>query len=399
MRAIALPGVPPLAKFAVLYTALFCAFGVASPFLPQYFSERGLTAEQIAAVMALGTAVRLLSGPLAGRFSDQRRAWRLTLSACAGGAGLVALLYLPAHGFLALLLVSLAHAALLAPLVPVADAMAVSAAARGSGFEYGWVRGIGSAAFIAGSITAGHASEALGLGVIFWFSAVLLAMAAISAAPLPDIVPRSPPESPVEQAGSVRRLLAIPAYRRLLLVGSLVLGSHALHDTFAVIRWRAAGIDTGTASLLWSEQVAAEVIVFFLLGPVLVRRLGPAGAAALAAAAGVVRWTVMGASTDVVLLALVEPLHGLTFALLHLAGMRVIAQTVPFALAATAQAVYGTLALGAANVVLTLGSGFLYARFEGQAFWMMALLCAAAIPLTRGLSMPGSPQSAQAARQ
>ncbi len=173
----------------------------------------------------------------------------------------------------------------------------------------------------------------------------------------------------------------------------LVLGSHALHDTFAVILWRAAGIDSGTASLLWSEQVAAEVIVFFLIGPPLVRRLRPAGAAALAATAGLLRWTVMGASTDVVLLALVEPLHGFTFALLHLAGMRVIALTVPTALAATAQAVYGTLALGAAQVVLTLGSGFLYARLEGQAFWVMALLCAAAIPLTRGLSSHSHPSA------
>ncbi len=386
-------GAPPLAKFAVLYAALYCAFGLVSPFLPQYFSDRGLSAEQIAAVMASGTAVRLLSGPLAGRLSDQHRAWRLTLFACAGTAGLVALLYLPAHGFLVLLLVSLAHAAMLAPLPPVADAMAVSAAARRPGFEYGWVRGIGSAAFIAGSITAGHASGALGLGVIFSLSALFLAIAAISALPLPDIVQKSAPPIPPAQAGSIRLLLAIPSYRRLLLVGVLVLGSHALHDTFAVILWRAAGIDSGTASLLWSEQVAAEVIVFFLIGPPLVRRLRPAGAAALAATAGLLRWTVMGASTDVVLLALVEPLHGFTFALLHLAGMRVIALTVPTALAATAQAVYGTLALGAAQVVLTLGSGFLYARLEGQAFWVMALLCAAAIPLTRGLSSHSHPSA------
>jgi PPP family 3-phenylpropionic acid transporter len=380
--------VPTLARFAALYTALYCAFGTVSPFLPQYLSDRGLAAQQIAALMSLGTAVRLLSGPVAGRVSDLRRAWRLTLFACAGGAGLVALLYLPAYGFLALLLVSLAHAALLAPLAPVADAMAVSAAGVGSGrkFEYGWVRGIGSGAFIAGSIAAGYAAQALGLGVIFWLSALLLAAAAISALPLPDIAPQSPSRPSAEQAGSIGVLLAIPAYRRLLLVGALVLGSHTLHDTFAVIDWRAAGIGTGTAGLLWSEQVAAEVIVFFLIGPPLLRYLGAARAAALAAAAGVLRWTVMGASTDVVLLALVEPLHGFTFALLHLAGMRVIAQTVPLGLAATAQAVYGTLALGLANSLLTLASGFIYAALQGRGFWIMALLCAAAIPLARGLS-------------
>ena len=45
---------------------------------------------------------------------------------------------------------------MLAPLVPLADALALSwsrSTTRGNSgaFEYGWVRGIGSAAFIAGS--------------------------------------------------------------------------------------------------------------------------------------------------------------------------------------------------------------------------------------------------------
>ncbi len=60
-----------------------------------------------------------------------------------------------------------------------------------------------------------------------------------------------------------------------MLTAALVLGSHAMHDSFAVISWNAAGIDTATASLIWSESVAAEVVMFFLLGPALIERLGP----------------------------------------------------------------------------------------------------------------------------
>jgi hypothetical protein len=43
---------------------------------------------------------------------------------------------------------------------------------------------------------------------------------------------------------------------------------------------------------------------------------------------------------------MVEPLHRLTFALLHLACMRVIADTIPPRLAATALALYGTAGIG-----------------------------------------------------
>jgi PPP family 3-phenylpropionic acid transporter len=47
----------------------------------------------------------------------------------------------------------------------------------------------------------------------------------------------------------------------------------------------------------------------------------------------------------------VQPLHGFTFALLYLASMNIIADTVPRALAATAQAVYGLVGVGGTTAV------------------------------------------------
>ena len=138
------------------------------------------------------------------------------------------------------------------------------------------------------------------------------------------------------------------------------------------------------ASVLWSESVAAEVIVFFLIGPRLVQRLSPAGVMAIAAIAGVLRWVGMALTTDVMALAMVQPLHGLTFAALHLACMRLVSAIVPTHLAATAQAMYA-LGAGATTALLTLGSGRLYARLGAEGFMVMALLCAAAAPLTLGL--------------
>ena len=186
----------------------------------------------------------------------------------------------------------------------------------------------------------------------------------------------------------------MPVYRRLLFVVVLVIGSHAMNDGFAVINWRAAGYGSGTVSLLWSESVVAEVVVFFLVGPWLIARLGPARAAGLSAGAGVVRWTVLGWSTAVPALVAVQALHGLTFALLHLAAMGLIAAHVPERLSATAQTLYGTFALGIASAVMTVGSGYLYKWFGLHAFWTMAVLCALALPLVPGLSLPADRRTA-----
>jgi PPP family 3-phenylpropionic acid transporter len=183
-------------------------------------------------------------------------------------------------------------------------------------------------------------------------------------------------------AGGVLILVRLPLFRNLVLVAALILGSHAMHDAFAVIRWSASGIGPASASLLWSESVAAEVLVFFVVGPPLVTRLTPAGALGVAAVAGMLRWAVMAQTANMIALALVQPLHGITFALLHLACMRLIARIVPQGLEGTAQAIYGTVGIGAAVALLTLVSGALYARLGAQGFWIMAALCALALPLT-----------------
>jgi hypothetical protein len=133
---------------------------------------------------------------------------------------------------------------------------------------------------------------------------------------------------------------------RRQLLAALVMSSHALHDGFEVLRWEDGGIGPGAAGLLWSEGVLAEVVVFVVVGPTLLRWLGPAGAAALAASAGIVRWSVTAVTAWLPAMVLVEPLHGLTFALLHLACMQMLSVVVPPALAATAQAIYGGLAVG-----------------------------------------------------
>ena len=381
-----------LPRFLWLYAAMYAAFGVASPFLPAFVSARGLPPEQLGLMLGAGTAVRLLTAPLAGRLGDVFQALRLVLVICTGLAALVTLGYLAAHGWWSLLGASLLHAAALAPSAALADALALGSASPPSsdhrGFEYGWVRGAGSASFIAGTLLAGQAVSAFGLDTIVWLQAVLLSATALAATRVPELVYNRRADAMRAPEGGVRILLRLPLFRHLILVAALVLGSHAMHDTFAVIRWSAAGISPATVSVLWSESVAAEVLVFFVIGPALVTRLTAAGAAALAALAGMLRWAVMAQTTDVMALALVQPLHGITFALLHLACMRLIARTVPPGLEGTAQAFYGTVGIGAATAVLTLVSGALYARLGARGFWVMAMLSALAIPATRKLRQP-----------
>jgi MFS transporter, PPP family, 3-phenylpropionic acid transporter len=386
-----------LLRFLLLYGALYAAFGIGSPFLPLFLRSRGMEPEALGILLGATTVVRMLTAPLAGRLADALHAFRTQLAGFAVLSAVAFLLFLPANAFWPIVLVTLFQAAMLAPLVPLSDAMALAAAQpqgdpRRGAFEYGWVRGAGSAAFICGLLVAGQAIGGLGLNSMMWGAALFLVATAVSALWLPEIA-RQPGSPGGEQPPHAwLMLLRQQSFVWLIAVAALVLGSHAMHDSFAIIRWRQAGISSSVISVLWSESVAAEVLVFLWLGPFTLGRVRPTAAMAIAALCAIVRWTVLAKTTATFALALVEPLHGLTFALLHLACMRIIATTVPPNLAGTAQALYGVVAIGGATGLLTAVSGWLYARFGSAAFLAMAGLCVAALPaiwkLQRALSDP-----------
>src|SRR4051794_17228322 len=160
-----------------LYGVLSLAFGLASPFLALFLATRGLSAAAIGVALSAGTAIRIVSGPAGGRVADRLRAPRAVLTACTAGAALIGWLYLPVHSSAALIGVSILHAAALAPIVPLADPLAIASAAADH-FAYGWVRGAGSAAFIIGTIAAGLVVATHGIASIIWLNIALLAVSA-----------------------------------------------------------------------------------------------------------------------------------------------------------------------------------------------------------------------------
>jgi len=304
-----------LLRFMTLYAALFSAFGFASPFLPAFLAERGLGFEELGFVLGASTALRLVCGPVAGHLADRIQAFRAELAVCAIVAATAAFLYLAAHGFWTVMAVSLLQAAALAPLVPLADALSLAHARprqNTRGFEYGRVRGVGSAAFVAGTLLAGQAVGGYGLSAIMWLSATALLTIPIAAPfvpPFPENTARDKPNGEISRRPWLT-LLRQRAFVRVTLIAALVLGSHAMYDTFAVIRWTQAGISPATVGVLWAESVAAEVLVFLFLGPRLLRVVTPTAALAVAASSGLMRWAVMGQTADVAALGLVQPLHG-----------------------------------------------------------------------------------------
>lgn len=376
----------PPARFALLFAAQFAAVGVMLPFLPAVLAGHGLSPQEVGGVLAAGSAMRLVAAPLLGRAADALGAPRAVLAAAALLAAATALgfavapaLLLPA--FLALLAVNLLHSLCMAPVIPLGDSLAIQAARR-LGFDYGRVRAAGSIAFILAAALAGWVVGWGGPVAAVWLFAACLAATAGAALllPAPEGVARTTARL---RAGGFGGPFRDPAFAWVLPLSALIQGSHALYYGFATIHWQAAGLSAPVIGLLWAEGVVAEVALF-LWGRRLADRLGAPGLAAVAAAAGLLRWAVTAETTWLPALATVQLLHALTFGAMHLAAMRVLARQPPER-AATAQTLHASLGGGLASGLLMLAAGPLYAAAGGAGFWAMAGLCLLALPLTLGL--------------
>ena len=119
---------PTLPEFVAVYGLLYAAFGVQSPFLPALLREQGLHPEEIGIVLGASTAIRVLAGPAIGHAADRLHRHTSTLCGCALVAAVAGFGYLMMHGLGSLLVVGLLHAAMLAPIVPLSDALATTAA-------------------------------------------------------------------------------------------------------------------------------------------------------------------------------------------------------------------------------------------------------------------------------
>ena len=364
----------PATRFALIFAAQFAAFGVMMPFLPPLLLARGLTPADLGTVLAAGSALKLLAGPLLGRVADWLGDPRLVLICCTGVAAVIAAGFGLVGGFWALLLVNLALAAALAPTTALADAMALRAAREPPGFDYGRVRAAGSVSYILVAVAAGALVGVLGAGSAAWLIAAMLGLGAAAA----FLLPRADGSGKGRSSG-FRAALSLPGFKRLMLLAALMQGSHAAYYAFGSIHWQAAGLSAGVIGLLWGWGVVAEVALF-AWGRRFADWLGVRGLILAAAGAGLLRWSAMAVTSDLPALILLQSLHALTFGAMHLAAIRLIQANVPAHMGGTAQTLLGA-AVGAMTTLLTLACGPGYAAFGAGIFWAMAGLCAVVLVL------------------
>jgi PPP family 3-phenylpropionic acid transporter len=356
-------------RLSAFYFAIFLAVGVHLPFWPLWLVDKGLSPAEIGLVAAATYLTKILVNPIVGHVVDRRGDRRRPMVVLAFGATLAWLGFTLVDGFWGILAVTSVSIGLWSGIMPVGEILALTTSAERR-LDYGRLRLWGSLSFILAAILVGRLLTHAAPEILLWLVAGALALTGLTCLTLPDSPVRPHAE---HKPPPLLPLVSKGVFLLFLAATSLNQASHTVYYAFSTIHWKAAGISDSTIGLLWAEGVIAEIVLFAFSGRVM-RHIGPAGLVLIATGAAILRWLVLGATTEVPLLALAQLLHCATFGCAHLGAMHMIQRAVPAGLAARAQGLYSAVAMGVAPGLMSPLTGQLYESLGAASFLVMAAI-------------------------
>lgn len=371
----------PALWLSLFFALYYFGYGIFLPFWALWLSHVGAEAGFIGLLLGLGMAARCVGNLVV--MSRVRAADHL-LPAARWLCLLSLLAFAAFYGWqssLGLLLLMLLVNLIYPALMPVSEAIASRLIVQVR-LDYGKARLWGSAAFIAANLVVGYLSG--GLGPQWVLHTMVLSLALMWLASLLPMRP-APRELHQERRGdSLWQVWRRPGMPRFLLVTALLQGSHAFYYGFSALYWQREGYSTAVIGYLWGLGVLAEIAVFAMnrrwFERFEARHLLLAGAGC-----ALLRWGLLGATTELAWLVAAQILHAGSFCLSHLGAIRYISRDLDGQAVIGAQALYAALPMGMAVALLLVLSGQLYPLLGGQIFWLMA---AAVLPVAWLLRSP-----------
>ena len=353
-------------RISLVYGAIFAVIGIIMPFWPIWLESKGISPIEIGLILAVGTWSRAILNPLLAQNADRHGRPDIMIILLGWGALVAHLLLFVSDSFLSLFLISVCSSILLFAMMPMADAIAMLKVREGI-IDYGRVRLWGSLTFIVAALGGGYFLEGKPENYILWLIVVLLLLTVV----ICHLVPRTDTAGTKKFLTPLLNILRNSRLITFIISASLIQASHAVYYGFSTLHWRANGIDELTIGALWAEGVIAEIILFAIAGKY-INRIGPMVFLMIGGTAAIIRWIILGCTTDITHLILIQWFHAFTFGATHLAALYYIAKSVPVEFTATAQSLYSSFAVGSTMAFAMLGSGWLYENFGGVAFFSMA---------------------------
>jgi MFS transporter, PPP family, 3-phenylpropionic acid transporter len=366
-------------RISVTYAFLMIGSGVQLPFLPLWLTEKGISVEGIAMIMAGMMATRIVGAPLFAWMADYFGNRRLVIQLCSAFAVASYALLAISNGFGPIMTFALVASFMFAPVFPLTEGFGVDGAAAHN-LDYGRLRLWASVSFLSGALGAGALLTVLHARDTVWLLALAQGISFLATLSLPAEPEPEKAEPANFEINGMRELLFKSSFPLLIVAAGLTQASHGFMNSFSSVYWTFLGYSTFWIGVFWLIAVSVEVLLFSFSN-VVVATLGPARLMLIGMAGAVVRWLMIGTFESFSLVVLAQTLHALSFAATHLGTMHFIRLMVPMPIRNRAQGLYSAITGGVFFSVVVYFSGPLYRSYGGQAYYVMALIALAAVVL------------------
>ena len=356
------------------FFAFFFTWGIFLPYWTGWLvSVKGLTVFEAGAVMGAGMFIRAFSTLFL--FPAAARRFPITGVMKAGIAlsFLIALIYIPAGSYTAILIVTAAFNVVYPNLLPAMETSA-SVLIQKDRINYTRSRAFGSAGYMAAVLVIGAVTALFGNEAILWtMFAGLLFMLGAQYTAVPISLHRDPAGNPAEKrSGAFRELVRNRGFLAVLTVSILLQGAHASYYNYGFVYLEDMGVASFTIGLILNVAILFEIL-FFGVAERLFGGMPASRMFLLAAAGSTLRWVLIFLVPTMWMFTLTQALHAASFGIAHVAFIRYISEKLPTRLIAPAQALYAAFAMSLSTAFLTLLGGALYEVEPGLAFLSMII--------------------------
>lgn len=366
-------GFGPELRASLFHFTVFGSTGAAAAYSAIWFSDKGLSAEEIGIINAVPVLLTLIANVLIGRLADRASDWRVTIIALALIAGVTSLGFLFAEGFWGLMLVFTLVTLPATALAPVLDAATLRMTAR-RGTDFSFIRAWGTVGYLITAAATGVLVGWFGGSAFVPIFVVLCLLRAGLAFPLPQFRAPAPVAAPVRREGDVKlSSLMRPWFLLPCLALALIQATHSFIGTMGALVWKLDGIPETWTGPLIAIGAAGEATMMFVW-----RRVGaniPARTLLIIAGlVGLVRWTVMALVPSLPVFVVLQVLHAITMPFSYFGIMHFVANWAPEEIAAEAQGFSSAVAQGV-TVLTMIVFGWLIVPLGGGVYYVAAGMC------------------------
>lgn len=348
-----------------LYFLIFAGIAAYRPFLVLYYQSLSFTGAQIGLLVGIAPLITMVSLPLITGLADRTNRHKLIMSAMLVILVTVLTVYPSLVTFIPLLIMAVLSTVFFSPIMALSDSAAMFMLGERKDL-YGRIRLGGTLGFSAAATLAGVLVQHYGLKIAFWSASGIFFIAFLVSQKLAH------GEEEFDKSvkkGRASELLKNPHFLLFLLVAFSGGISFAMLNTYFFPYMKTLGAGESIMGVALTVGTISEIPILFFANR-FIRRFKPYPIVLFSLAMTGVRFLLLAAAPNSLVVLVVQLLNGCNFPLLTVAGVTYADLNAPKGFRATAQGLFNASLHGIGYAVGGFAGGILFEQLGAKGMYL-----------------------------